>query len=224
MCAEKADNEERQPTPGIDYVVTREQLDLVDVNSALAAVASVECFDVNRCMIDLDGKRPAEQLAAIRLLSGLTSYHFVPDHPTEPFKPMWTMGDRRSLVPTDLLQEQIDVIAEFAPTVTHLGLRARLCDVSWFVQRRRREMAELAMAAYCDLVEAVRAGRATFSFENGSAWGIGAKNALVRAARISHATRWELPISQHLRNLVAELVATAYRGKRCPDPTFLLNL
>lgn len=217
MCAEKADNEERQPIPGIDYVVTRDQLDLVDVNSALAAVASVECFDVNRCMIDLDGERPEEQLAAIRLLSGLTSYHFVPDHPTEPFKPMWTMGDRRSLVPTDLLQEQIDVIAEFAPTVTHLGLRARLCDVSWFLQRRRREMAELAIAAYCDLVKAVRAGGATFSFENGSAWGIGAKNALVRAARISHATRWELPISQHLRDLVAELVATAYREGRDDD-------
>lgn len=217
MCEEEADNEERQPTPGIHYIVTREQLDLVDVNRTLAEVASVECFDVNRSVTALDGERPEEQLAAIRLLSGLTSYHFVPDHPTEPFKPMWTMGDRRSLVPTDLLQEQIDVIAEFAPTVTHLGLRARLCDVSWFMQRRRREMAELAIAAYCDLVETVRAGRATFSFEKASAWGIGAKNALVRAARISHATRWELPISQRLRNLVAELVATAHHDGRNDD-------
>lgn len=143
MCAQEAESEERQPTPGIDYVITREQLDLVDVNRTLAAVTSVECRDVNRCLVALDGERPEEHLAAIRLLSGLTSYHFVPDHPTEPFKPMWTTGDRRSLVPTDLLQEQIDVIAEFAPTVTHLGLRARLCDVSWFMQRRRREMAEL---------------------------------------------------------------------------------
>tara|TARA_R110002124_G_scaffold183401_4_gene350795 strand:+ start:15374 stop:17290 length:1917 start_codon:yes stop_codon:yes gene_type:complete len=217
MCKEDADNGEQQPTPGIDYIVTREQLDLLDLNRTLAEVASVECFDVNRCVTDLDGERPQEQLAAIRLLSGLTSYHFVPDHPTEPFKQMLTMGDRRSLVPTDLLQEQIEVIAEFAPSVSHLGLRARLCDVSWFMQRRRRDMAELAIAAYCELVEAVRAGQATFSFNNSSAWGIGAKNALIRAARISHATRWELPVSQRLRDLLAELVANAYDDRRHDD-------
>ncbi len=217
MSEEEADNEERQPTPGIDYVVTREQLDLVDVNRTLTSVASVECFDVNRCVTDLEGVRPREQLAAIRLLSGLTSYHFVPNHPTEPFKPRWIMGGRRSLVPMDLLQEQIDIIADFAPTVSHLGLRARLCDVSWFMQRRRREMAELAIAGYCDLVEAVRAGRATFSFENGSAWSIGAKNALVRAARVSHATRWQLHVSQRLRELVSELVAKAYHDRRDDD-------
>ncbi|MGP3725266.1 DUF7380 domain-containing protein [Cereibacter sphaeroides] len=217
MCSQEAENEERHLLPGIDYVVTREQLDLVDVNRTLAAVTSVECGDVNRCITALDGERPEEQLAAIRLLSGLTSYHFVPDHPTEPFKPMWTMGERRSLLPTDLLQEQVDVIAEFAPTVTHLGLRARLCDLSWFMQRRRREMAEFATAAYCDLVESVRAGRATFSFEDGSAWGIGAKDALQRAARISHATRWELPISQRLRSLVAELIAAAHHDGRDDD-------
>lgn len=52
------------------------------------------------------------------------------------------MGDRRSLVPADLRDEQINVIAEFVPTVTHLGLRARLSNVSWFRQRRRRDMAE----------------------------------------------------------------------------------
>lgn len=217
MCEEDADNGEQQPTPGIDYIVTQEQLDLLNLNRMLAEVASVECFDVNRRLTDLDGERPEEQLAAIRLLSNLTSYHFVPDHPTEPFKPMWTMEDRRSLVPTDLLQGQIDVIAEFAPTVSHLGLRARLCDVSWFMQRGRRDMAELAIAAYCELVEAVRAGQATFSFENSSAWGIGAKNALVRAARISHATRWELPVSQGLRDLLAELVANAYHERRDDD-------
>lgn len=126
MSEEETNSEERHPTPGIDYVVTREQLDLVDVNQTLAAVASVECFEINRFIADLDSKRPEEQWPAIRLLSCLTSYHFVPDHPTEPFKPMWTMGDRRSLVPTDLVQEQIDVVADFAPSVTHLGLRARL--------------------------------------------------------------------------------------------------
>lgn len=215
--SEKEFDREQQPIPGIDYVVTRAQLELVDVNQALMALTSVECHEVKEHMTKLEGDRPEEQLAAIRLLFGLASYHLVPDHPIAPFKPMFTMGDRRSLVPSDLQPEQINVLAEFAPTVLHLGLRARLCDVCWFMQRNRREMAELAITAYCDLVEAVRAGRATFSFENTSAWGIGAKNALVRAARVSHATGWQLPVSQRVRDLVADLVASAHHDRRSDD-------
>lgn len=61
MCEEDADNGEQQPTPGIDYIVTREQLDLLDLNRTLAKVASVECFDVNRCVTDLDRERPDGQ-------------------------------------------------------------------------------------------------------------------------------------------------------------------
>lgn len=212
MCNE-ADNdiEEEATAPGIDIVVTLDQLEQLGVNQAIAAVASVECFDVNRCVEGLASERPDEQSDALRLLAGLTSYHFDPDHSTEPFKPMWIMGDRRSLVPADLQDEQINVIAEFVPTVTHLGLRARLSDVSWFMQRRRRDMAEMAITAYCELVEAVRAGHATFSYENTSAWGVGAKDALVRAARISHATRWELPASQRVRDLLADLISVAHQ-------------
>lgn len=209
--------EERLPVPGIDYVVAPAVLESIDIDQLLEEIVSVECFDVNRRLTTLDSELPDEHLPAVRLLAGLTSYHFQPDHPTEPFKPMWIMGDRRSLVPADLLGEQIDIIAEFAPTVRHLGLRARLCDVSWFRQRRRRDMAELAITAYCDMVEAVRAGDATFSFDNRSAWGVGAKKALARAARISHATRWELPVSQRLRGIIAELVLSAHEQRRDDD-------
>lgn len=212
-----SNQEERAPVPGIDYVVPLQALEAIEIDRILDDVVSVECFDVNRRLTTADGELPDEHLPAARLLAGLTSYHFVPDHPTEPFKPMWIMGDRRSLVPTDLLDEQIDCIAAFAPKVEHLGLRARLCDVSWFRQRRRRDMAELAITAYCDMVEAVRAGDATFSYDNRSVWGIGAKKALVRAARISHATRWELPVSQRLRALIAELVSSAYEQGRYDD-------
>src|SRR5690606_31940001 len=132
---DRSNEEERVPVPGIDYVVTQEVLEIIDVDQLLEEVASLECFDVNRRLTTLDSELPDEQLPAARLLAGMTSYHVQPDHPTEPFKPMWIMGDRRSLVPSDLLDEQIEIIAAFAQTVRHLGLRARLCDVSWFRQR-----------------------------------------------------------------------------------------
>lgn len=209
--------EEEQQTPGIDFVVSQEQLDLFDINQTLAEVDSVECFDVNRCLTKLDGERPDEHLPALRLLAGLTSYHFDPDHSTEPFKPMWIMADRRSLAPADLSADQINVIAQFAPTVEHLGVRARLSDVSWFLQRQRNDMAARAVDAYCDSVEAVRDGHAKFSHESTSVWGIGAKKALVRAARISHATGWKLPASQRVRTLLTDLVASAHQDRRADD-------
>lgn len=225
MCEEANDENEKPPQiPGVDFVVSRDLLDAVKINQAITEVASVECLDVHRRLVELDGETPDEQSDAIRLLAGLTNYHFVPDHPTEPFKPMSVMGDRRSLVPTDLKTQQIDVIAEFAPTVDHLGLRARLSDVSWFIQRKRQDMAEMAIASYCDSVEAVRAGNATFSFENGSAWSIGAKEALVRAANISRTTHWKLPTSQRVRDLIADLVATANHDEREEDFWRLANL
>lgn len=210
-------DDEHTPTPGIDSVVTRAELDKIDIDKSLAELKSVDCHDVNRQLHDLITERPEERSAALRLLEGLTSYHFVPDHQTEPFQPQFVMGGRRSLVPTDLQEEQINVLAEFAPTVDHLGLRARLSDVSWFMQRRRHDMAEMAIAAYCDSVEAVRAGHAVFSFENASAWGVGAKDALVRSARISHVTGWKLPASKRVKTLLADLIATAYRDGRSDD-------
>ncbi|MCT4609081.1 MAG: hypothetical protein N4A70_07720 [Pelagimonas sp.] len=213
---DEVQNKEEQ-TPDVDFVVSQAQLDLIDVNQALDGIASVECFDVNRCLSDLEGDRPDEQSPALKLLAGLTNYHFVPDHPTEPFKPMIVMGDRRSLVPADLLADQINIISQFAPTIEHLGLRARLSDVSWFMHRQRLDMAEMAITAYCDSVEAVRGGNAEFSHESTSAWGVGEKEALVRAARISLATRWSLEPSVLVKTLLAELVASAHGDQRADD-------
>ncbi len=218
MCEEEAESEpETAPVPGVDFVVTLEELEAVSLNVLLAAVRSVESFDVNRHISPMIESVPEEQRSALRLITGLVNYHFVPDHRSDPFQPMMQNGDQRTLIPSDLSDEQIDVIAEFAPSVAHLGLRARLFDVAWFMQRRRQDAAGQAIEAYCDSVESVRADNATFSYENTSPWGIGAKNALTRAARISHATRWGLSQSARVRETLAELVGEAFVGGQSDD-------
>ena len=115
MCEEEAENErETARLPGVDFVVTLEELEAVSLNDLLATVRSVETFDVNRHISSMIENVPEEQKPALGLIAGLVNYHFVPDHRTEPFQPMFQNGDQRSLIPSDLDDGQIDVIAEFA--------------------------------------------------------------------------------------------------------------
>ncbi|NUB42986.1 hypothetical protein GEU84_001190 [Fertoebacter nigrum] len=147
---------------------------------------------------------------AFALLAALTNYHFDPDNRTEPFRPKMVFGDRRSLVPTDMMVEQITELWQVAPSVMNLGLRARIADVVWFLQRRRMDMAELAIQSYCECVISVRDGTATQAHGNESPWSMQSVMLLVRAASISHATKWSLASSDNLRSLVGSLVQAAY--------------
>ena len=208
---------ERVPTPGVDFVVDKAQLDKIEINSLLSSSASVDCHDLSRMFSERISKTEAEIHPPLLLLAGLANYHVEPNHRTEPFKPMMIFGDRRSLVPSDLLPEQIDVFAEIAPIISNAGLRARMADVVWFVQRRRRNIAELAISSYCDCVDQVQAGISVFAFDDASPWSVHAKEPLVRAARISHATKWELPASARLRVQIHNLVATAFENGKSKD-------
>ena len=78
-------------------------------------------------------------------------------------------------------------------------------------------MAEAAITAYCDCVEQVQAGTFVFAFDDSSPWGVHAKEMLVRAAHVSHATRWKLQASERLRELVRSLVADAYKDGNASD-------
>ncbi|WP_424831257.1 DUF4209 domain-containing protein [Ruegeria sp.] len=205
------------PIPGVDFVVELGQLQAIDIDDLLSASNSVDCRDINRQFSERAVDAETEAQPSLQLLDGLTSYHVQPDHPTEPFGPMFVSGNRRSLVPADLLPEQIDVLAEFTPGITNAGLRARLADVTWFVQRQRQNMAEMAISAYCDCVEQVRSGTSVFAVDYASPCGGHAKDLLVRAARISHATKWELQASARLKKLIHSLVSDAYKNKKPSD-------
>lgn len=211
------EGETQAPTPGVDFVVALDRLRDIDINSLLSVSNSVDCHDINQLFSDMANSAEPENQSALQLLAGLTNYHVEPDHRIEPFRPMFIFGDRRSLVPGDLLPEQIDVLAELAPEITNAGLRARLADVTWFVQRKRHDMAEKAISAYCDSVEQVQAGTSVFAFDDVSPWGVHAKELLVRAARVSHATRWQHQASERLREIVRSLVANAYKDGKASD-------
>ena len=210
-------------TPGVDFVVKKAQLEKIDINSMLSDTMSVDCLDLNRIISEQINGAKVELRQPLQLLCGLTNYHVEPGHPSIPFKPMISMKGGRTLVPTDFLPEQIDVLAELAPSVLNAGLRARMADVVWFIQRKRKDIAETAVSAYCDCLEHVRDGTATLAFDNRSPWSGRAMELLIRAAKISQAVKWELKSSMRLRQLIWKLVSTAYNGRNPKDFVRIVN-
>ena len=200
--------------PGVDFVVKKVQLERINLNFKLSGTECVDCHDLHRIISENIKHAKTESQQPLQLLAGLTNYHVEPDHRTEPFKPMLIMYDRRSLIPSDFLPEQISILAEFAPKVTNSGLRARIADVVWFIQRNRQDLANLAISSYCDCLDQVQAGNATFAFNNRSPRGVSARELLNRAASISYATGWKLSSSERLRELIHELVATAFKNHK----------
>jgi hypothetical protein len=62
----------------------------------------------------------------------------------------WMMEGSRSPSAEDFSFEQVGVLADVAPRLEHLGLRARLGDLCWTVDRKLGRAAKLAFEAYAD--------------------------------------------------------------------------
>lgn len=208
--------EQKQNTPSVDSVVSKESLEDLNVNSLLVETNKVDCFSIYSRLNELFETIKSSKVAPLQLLTDLTSCHVEPDNPVKPFKPMWIVDGKRSLIPSDLCSEQFDEIAEFVPSVSNRGLKARLADVVWFMQRRRRDMAAFAIESYCDCIKQVRARESEFRHAD-SPCGVYARQYIVRAACISRVTKWKLESSNQLKILVRELVLSAYENSQFDD-------
>ncbi|WP_420209363.1 DUF4209 domain-containing protein [Candidatus Electronema sp. JC] len=91
---------------------------------------------------------------SLRLLANACSMMLNPSSPNEPFKPLMVMNDgRRSSLPIDFQQSDINLLAEFVEEVDNPWLQARLADLLWLllVKPRSSKHALLAIDAYCKI-------------------------------------------------------------------------
>lgn len=146
---------------------------------------------------------------ALQVLSGIASYHFVPDNRVEPFQAMATFGDRRSLIPGDLLAEQIEVLAAFSPDIPSPALRARVSDVCRLRVPKNADAGMRAVRAYVDCVAMVLRGETEFAFEKKSAACVTGCELLQRATVIARRLGWDRAEFDPLRNLISEVSQTA---------------
>ncbi len=210
-------NNENRSRAGIDHIVTLDELEKFDINSLLEEIKSVDSRSIKWHLTKLIEQNLIEKSNALNLLMSLISFSLTLDDPNDPFKPVFVGRDgTRTLVPSDFKKEQINVIAEFARKVDNPGLRARLADVCWFIQKNPY-MAEIAIDAYCESVKKVREGEAVFldgssfsdSFIDDSSLDVNATDMMTRAAQISHAIKWKSKASQKFKRLLTNLLEDA---------------
>lgn len=95
----------------------------------------------------------------------------------------------RSNIPQDYSAEQWAVVADVASRTDNPGLRARLADLVWSMDRRNRPMADLAVSAYCDVIAGRLDGLYDASLSETAAVGFEDIGIATRALQISAGTQ-----------------------------------
>lgn len=99
---------------------------------------------------DLAKAAPADSLqrAVLIALHLATSSMLRPEDWDEPFKPMMVWDGKRSALPDDLDEAQLDLLRRTLPLVEQRPMRARLADVLWMANRSDHAMLGLAIDTY----------------------------------------------------------------------------
>jgi hypothetical protein len=117
----------------------------VDFEAPIAGSVTADCDELaDRYRSLLEPKEEGVELPddptarVFNLLSSVLGMHFKPEQKNEPFGPMVTFADgRRSAIPEDFRKAHLDVLAYMADRAMNQVLRARLCDISWLLDRKR---------------------------------------------------------------------------------------
>lgn len=94
----------------------------------------------------------AAAFRVFNVLAVVCSYHFNPSRP-DTFSPQIIFKGKRTLIPSDYLGEQHEVLVQIAEQIDHPLLRARIADSCWYVNRKLHAVAALAASSYLNAVE-----------------------------------------------------------------------
>ncbi|KUM23533.1 hypothetical protein AU467_09300 [Mesorhizobium loti] len=203
------ENEDKREFPGVTFVVPLDAFRREAVKSATGATAVVDSNDIytriHEAKAAAKTAEDAESLSALEVLGQISTYHFAPDDRIEPFRPLAIMQGRRSPIPTDLLSDQIVILAELVPDIGHHAFRARVADVCWLLNKKDAGSGLWAVAAYVQCVRLVLSGDAKFDFDESDAASVPAAEYLTRATIIARSMGWKRSEFDPLRQIIADV-------------------
>ena len=210
------ENESQASTDGAAQqpIVTSEDFAAVDFEAPIRDSKNVDC----RRLAGLLASAASEQEEAgndvdvrvFGLLAKVAFIHLKPEDLSDPYGPLFVCGDQRTVIPNDLKGEQSCVFADLAPGIENPGLRARLSDVAWHNERKRADMATLAIRSYCESVQLVLDGQAEFYLDQQSASSRPGRIFLHRACQIAKVTGWKNPEGKALKSLIQQVLQEAF--------------
>ncbi len=198
-------------------IVTKEDFAATDLEAPIRGSNKVDCQSL--AGLYQTAARQHEQAGSevaarvYHLIAKIAHMHLKPEDRAEPYGPKLVLDGKRSMIPCDLRGGQSDVLAAIAASIDNSGLRARLFDVAWHNNRKLFTMAQLAINAYCDTVQAVLDGTAEFFSDERTASSRGGTEMLHRACQIAKATGWKDPEGARLKLLVPAVAQNAFKRK-----------
>ena len=199
--------------PRLFTSVTAEELARVDVEAPLAGCTSFEPHDLSNlyrlAVTTAELRQDQGSALSYALFQGLLKLHFKPGDRSEPYGAMYVSSEGRSLMVSDIPVGLADMLAELAPRLEHPVFRARVADIAWIVNRKNGSSAMLAIEAYCESVEQLRAGQLQHGYDNGDPTDHDVIERLRRACQISVVTKGKSPHPSRLLDLISSARADA---------------
>ncbi|MCH8539796.1 MAG: DUF4209 domain-containing protein [Opitutales bacterium] len=147
------------------YTGTLEDLDRLEIDSHIAEARS------HICGYYLEGflmaRKAAEEAndqsmsSAFQLLYELVSFSPDFNDPAAPYRPRWSCGDKRSMLPEDISDDDYVVIRRMAAKTQDPSLRARLFDLLWLKEKNHEDCRS---ASECYTTSAKRLDNAEHEF------------------------------------------------------------
>lgn len=202
-----------------------EDLAEVDFEAPIAGSATADCgelADIYRAVSQAlsseggDGDSPTGRVW--NMLWGLTGMHFKPVDFNEPFGPMLVLANgARSAIPSDF-RGHVDMLGTMALVASNVVLRARLCDLTWLLDRKRVWAGVAAIGAYIDLVRMGEHGTLKFRYvTDETSFHHETHEYLLRALTIARTLGRDKPEFESARQLLVDIRKSAVKV-RAPLP------
>lgn len=123
------------------------KVNLPTADEIITAIAAIDEKEDHDLASDFRIRSETSPEADWRLLYDIFNFHFRPNDPVEPFAPMVIMDGRRSMIPTDLTDNQIEDLCAIFSSVDDPEFQSRVGDVLW-LRKRDPIAARVAVEAY----------------------------------------------------------------------------
>ena len=135
----------------IDWnLISEDALASINLDSLITNSSNFDChtYQIEISRLECDRVRwTTEQRECLHFVSLVLTMTLRSDQPTEPFGPMFVIGEQRSAVPADFPKGVLQNLQPWALSLADAELRARFLDILW-VQARSFPAAKAAVEAY----------------------------------------------------------------------------
>ena len=132
----------------------------LDIEALIAEMRSASARDYAELFF-LKAKDLAEQSGqrhVLVMLGSLLQMHMKSGEATQPYGAMMRLEDRRTAEPGDFVGAPVEAMVACAEVIQNPIVLARICDVAWMLERKRRDVGMSALKAYIESANKLQNG------------------------------------------------------------------